>query len=140
MKRRRAREYALQFLFQSDFIDKKQIKNNLKQFWADKEKDPEIKKFANDIIEGTLSMLDEIDPLIKKAAENWVLDRMAAVDRNILRCAVYELIQRKDIPPAVTINEALEIAKKYSTLESASFINGILDKIAKKAKPKQKAK
>jgi len=140
MKRRRAREYALQFLFQSDFRDGNHKKNNLKQFLSEKEKDPEVKKFAKEIIEGTLSMLDEIDSLIKKAAENWVLDRMAAVDRNILRCAVYELIQRKDIPPAVTINEAIEIAKKYSTLESASFINGILDKIAQKAKPKQKAK
>jgi len=140
MKRRKAREYALQFLFQSDFGDKDHRKNNLKQFLSDKEKDPEVKKFASEIIDGTLSMLDEIDSVIKKAAENWVLERMAAVDRNILRFAVYELLQRKDIPPAVTINEAIEIAKKYSTLESASFINGILDKIAQKAKPKQKAK
>ncbi len=130
----------LQFLFQSDFGDKDHRKNNLKQFLSDKENDPEGKKFASEIIDGTLSMLDEIDSVIKKAAENWVLERMAAVDRNILRFAVYELLQRKDIPPAVTINEAIEIAKKYSTLESAAFINGILDKIAQKAKPKQKAK
>ena len=130
----------LQFLFQSDFGDKDHRKNNLKQFLSDKENDPEVKKFASEIIDGTLSMLDEIDSAIKKAAENWVLERMAAVDRNILRFAVYELLQRKDIPPAVTINEAIEIAKKYSTLESASFINGILDKIAQKARPKQKAK
>ena len=130
----------LQFLFQSDFGDKDHRKNNLKQFLSDKENDPEVKKFASEIIDGTLSMLDEIDSAIKKTAENWVLERMAAVDRNILRFAVYELLQRKDIPPAVTINEAIEIAKKYSTLESASFINGILDKIAQKAKPKQKAK
>ncbi|MEK6651453.1 MAG: transcription antitermination factor NusB [Nitrospirota bacterium] len=140
MKRRKAREYVLQFLFQSDFGDKDHRKNNLKQFLSDKENDPEVKKFASEIIDGTLSMLDEIDSAIKKTAENWVLERMAAVDRNILRFAVYELLQRKDIPPAVTINEAIEIAKKYSTLESASFINGILDKIAQKAKPKQKAK
>ncbi|MFA4828200.1 MAG: transcription antitermination factor NusB [Thermodesulfovibrionales bacterium] len=140
MKRRKAREYVLQFLFQSDFGDKDHRKNNLKQFLSDKENDPEVKKFASEIIDGTLSMLDEIDSVIKKAAENWVLERMAAVDRNILRFAVYELLQRKDIPPAVTINEAIEIAKKYSTLESAAFINGILDKIAQKAKPKQKAK
>jgi len=131
---------VLQFLFQSDFGDKDHRKNNLKQFLSDKENDPEVKKFASEIIDGTLSMLDEIDSVIKKAAENWVLERMAAVDRNILRFAVYELLQRKDIPPAVTINEAIEIAKKYSTLESAAFINGILDKIAQKAKPKQKAK
>ncbi len=139
MKRRKAREYVLQFLFQSDFRDKNHRKNNLKQFWADKEKDPEVTKFASDIIEGTLSTLDEIDSVIKKAAEHWVLQRMAAVDRNILRFAVYELLYRKDIPPAVTINEAIEIAKKYSTSESASFINGILDKIARNIKKKQKA-
>ena len=134
MKRRNAREYALQFLFQSEFIDNEQIKDHLKQFWADKENDAEVKKFANDLIEGTLSMLDEIDKEIKEAAEHWVLERMAAVDRNILRFAVYELIGRRDIPSAVTINEAIEIAKKYSTLESASFINGILDRVAKKIK------
>ncbi|MBI4684078.1 MAG: transcription antitermination factor NusB [Nitrospirae bacterium] len=131
MKRRKAREYVLQFLFQSEFTDKERIKNGLKQFWAGKESDPEIKKFASEIIKGTLSMLEDIDSVIKKAAEHWVLERMVAVDRSILRFAVYELLQRTDIPPAVTINEAIEIAKKYSTVESASFINGILDKIAR---------
>lgn len=134
MKRRKAREYVLQFLFQSDFGDKSGISRGLKQFWADKEKDDEVKKFATELIKGTLSGLDEIDAVINKAAEHWVLDRMAAVDRNILRFAVYELLHRKDIPAPVTINEAIEIAKKYSTAESAAFINGILDKIAKKVK------
>jgi len=136
MKRRQAREYVLQFLFQSDFRGENP-RNNLKQFWTDKrEIDPEVKKFALEIIEGTLSMLNDIDSEIKKAAEHWVLQRMASVDRNILRFSVYELLYRKDIPPAVTINEAIEIAKKYSTSESAAFINGILDKIAKKAAKK----
>ena len=139
MKRRRAREYALQFLFQSDFRDGKHRKNNLKQFLSEKENDPEVKNFASEIINGTISALDEIDSVIKKTAEHWVLERMAAVDRNILRFAVYELLYCNDIPSAVTINEAIEIAKKYSTSESAAFINGILDKIARKTKPKQKA-
>lgn len=139
MKRRRAREYALQFLFQSDFGDGKHRKNNLKQFLSEKENDPEVKNFASEIINGTISALDEIDSVIKKTAEHWVLERMAAVDRNILRFAVYELLYCNDIPSAVTINEAIEIAKKFSTSESAAFINGILDKIAKKTKPKQKA-
>lgn len=139
MKRRRAREYALQFLFQSDFGDGKHRKNNLKQFLSEKENDPEVKNFASEIINGTISALDEIDSVIKKTAEHWVLERMAAVDRNILRFAVYELLYCNDIPSAVTINEAIEIAKKYSTSESAAFINGILDKIAKKTKTKQKA-
>ncbi|TAL24025.1 MAG: transcription antitermination factor NusB [Nitrospirae bacterium] len=134
MKRRKAREYVLQYLFQADFLDKKQRKNGLEQFWSDKKEDPEVAEFATDLIKGTLARLDEIDPEIEKAAEHWAPDRMAAVDRNILRFAVYELIFRLDIPSAVTINEAIEIAKKYSTLESASFINGILDKIARKVK------
>ncbi len=140
MKRRKAREYVLQYLFQCDFRDKNSAKNNLKQFWADKEKDPDVKKFASEIIDGTLSELDRVDAAINNAAEHWVLDRMAAVDRNILRFSAYEILYRKDIPPAVTINEAVEIAKKYSTSESASFINGILDKIARKANKNQKAK
>jgi len=134
MKRRKAREYVLQFLFQSDFGNKGSISAGLKQFWADKEEDTEIKKFAAEIIKGTLSSLDEIDSTINKSAEHWAIQRMAAVDRNILRFAVYELLYRDDIPRAVTINEAIEVAKKYSTTESAAFINGILDKIAKKVK------
>jgi N utilization substance protein B len=87
-------------------------------------------KFARELVSGTLNHLDEIDSVVQEAAEHWKMERMAAVDRNILRCAVYEILYRKDIPPAVTINEALEIAKKYSSLESSSFINGLLDKIA----------
>jgi len=82
-------------------------------------------------VQGTLQHKEEIDALIRKAAEHWVLERMAAVDRSILREAAYEIMYVEDIPPAVTINEALEIAKKYSSEESASFINGILDRIAK---------
>lgn len=143
MKRRRAREYALQFLYRIDFIKVSErnnnkakgllgIKNNLEVFWADTdEKDPDTKAFAEDIISGTIKNLKEIDPLIQKVAKKWKISRMASIDRNILRFATYELLFRKDIPSAVTINEALEIAKKYSTSESAAFINGILDKIAK---------
>ncbi len=139
MKRRRAREYALQFLYRIDFINNSKKKGNLSEyreslelFWADTdEKDPDTKAFAEDIITGTIENLKEIDPLIQKVAKKWKISRMASIDRNILRFATYELLFRKDIPNAVTINEALEIAKKYSTSESAAFINGILDKIAK---------
>lgn len=140
MKRRRAREYALQFLFQSDFSNKEQAEENLKQFLAENEKDPEVTAFALKIFQGTLSMLDEIDSIIEKAAEHWVVKRIAAVDRNILRFAVFEFLRCDDIPAAVTINEALEIAKKYSTTEASAFINGILDYIAKKTSTAQKAK
>jgi N utilization substance protein B len=131
MKRRRARELALQMLFQFDFTgDSAEAGPSL----DDRREDPLVVDFANDIARGTIRNLPAIDAAIKGAAEHWVLGRMAAVDRNILRAAAYELLFRDDIPPAVTINEALEIAKKYSSGEAASFINGILDKIAKTTK------
>ncbi len=75
--------------------------------------------------------INEVDAAIKDAAEHWVLERMAAVDRNILRFATFELLYSPDVPPAVVIDEALEIAKRFSSTESAAFINGILDRIAK---------
>lgn len=140
MKRRKAREYVLQFLYEIDFtklssdISQEELKGKLNLFWKEaKEKDRSIKKFAGDIIKGTLANLEAIDSVIQSATENWRLDRMASIDRNILRFAAYELIYQKDIPPAVTINEAIEIAKTFSTVESAAFINGILDKILKNA-------
>jgi N utilization substance protein B len=137
MKRRKGREYAFQFLFQFDFTGKAPDKRDFEQFWMDKDGDPEVKKFAEDIVYGTISHLEEIDSTIEKAAENWVLERMAAADRNILRSAAYELLYRKDIPSAVTINEAIEIAKRFSTGDSAPFINGILDTIAKGIKDRR---
>lgn len=138
MKRRKAREYVLQFLYGIDFtnldkhINSKELSKKLNLFWKEAgEKDTEIKKFAVDIIKGTLANIETIDSAIQSAAENWRLDRMAPVDRNILRFASYELMYHKDIPPAVTINEAIEIAKTFSTPESPPFINGILDRIMK---------
>jgi len=131
MRRRKGREYALQFLFQFEFTGKRPDDRDLADFWSDLDGDAEARRFAEGIICGTLDNLPEIDAAIQKAAEHWVLQRMAVVDRNILRCATYELLHRGDIPSTVTINEAIEIAKKYSSIESASFINGILDKIAK---------
>jgi len=133
MKRRQAREYALQILFQIDFTEKKLGRRELDEFWADKKENREIREFAEELVKGTLGKLEDIDALIEKLAENWILGRMAAVDRNILRLAAFEILYRKDIPPAVTINEALEIAKKYSSSESAPFLNGVLDRLAKEA-------
>jgi N utilization substance protein B len=133
MKRRRAREYALQILFQIDFKGKEVNNKDLAEFWSDKQESEDVKKFAEDLVRGTIKNLDNIDSRIEKVAENWVLKRMAAVDRNILRFAAYEILYRKDIPSAVTINEALEIAKKFSSSEAAPFINGILDRLAKEA-------
>jgi N utilization substance protein B len=128
MKRRRAREYALQILYECEFSG---TEPDYGRFFEGRTEENEVVEFARGIVSGTLEHLAEIDSIIRETAEHWVLERMAAVDRNILRAAAYELIYDKDVPPAVAINEALEIAKKYSTAESASFINGILDKISR---------
>ncbi len=130
MKRRLSRGYALQLLFQYDFThrDPSEI---ISEFWQDKKVDKAVSDFANNIFRGTVKNLKQIDNVIKETAEHWVLERMAIVDRNIIRLASYEILFRDDIPPIVSIDEAIEIAKKYSSSESSSFINGILDKISK---------
>jgi N utilization substance protein B len=143
MKRRRAREYALQILFQLELAGTELNDALLKEFWNGINHEPDdVKDFTHRIVRETLDNLETIDATIKKAAQHWSLERMAAIDRNILRAATYELLLRTDIPNTVIINEAIEIAKKYSTQESASFINGILDRIASGApvKPKTRSK
>lgn len=134
MKRRKAREYALQILFQIDFISGNVGDESFERFWSDKKESADVKKFTEELVRGTISKLDEIDLIIERATESWPLKRMATVDRNILRFATYEILYRKDIPPAVTINEAVEIAKKFSGAESAPFINGILDRLSKETR------
>ncbi len=141
MSRRRAREYALQMLFQYEFT----ASRSFQDIPADNDKDesdrpdgfiqePEnIRLFSEELFRGTVMHREEIDRAIQAAAEHWQVERMMTVDRNILRLAVFELLYRKDIPAAVTIDEALEIAKKFSSQESASFINGLLDRIARGA-------
>lgn len=139
MKRRNAREYALQFLFRIDFsagtpdqAQRGSLEDDLSLFWEiSGEKDPHVRQYAESLIKGTLQHIASIDAILQSVAERWNLLRMASVDLTILRFASYELLYRPDIPPAVTINEAIEIAKKFSTADSASFINGILDKISK---------
>jgi len=131
MKRRKAREYALQLLFQTDFTQGKLNSKDIKEFWSDKKEVKDVKDFTEDLVRGTLGRLNEIDTIIETVTENWLLKRMSAVDRNILRFAAYEILYRKDIPSAVTINEAIEIAKKYSSTEAAPFLNGVLDRLAK---------
>jgi len=127
--RRKAREFALQLLFQLDF-DRDNPQDKIDMFWQAQTCPPQIKEFANQLVKGTLDNLERIDQHIAHQAQNWRLERMAVVDRNILRFATYEILFREDIPPKVSINEALEIAKKYSTPDAVRFINGILDKIA----------
>ncbi|NBR86993.1 MAG: transcription antitermination factor NusB, partial [Verrucomicrobia bacterium] len=85
--------------------------------------------FADPLIKGTLEHRTEVDAVIQKFAKNWDIGRMATVDRNILRLAIYEMLHRDDIPPVVSINEAVDIAKKFSTDDSGKFVNGILDKV-----------
>jgi len=131
MKRRKAREYALQVLFQLDIRKEKPTATVLKHFWAEYNPDEEVKAFAEEIVKGTFKHLVKINDLIHQCAKNWSLDRMAVVDRNVLRMAAYEILYRMDIPTSVTINEAIEIAKKFGTDESGAFVNGILDRVAR---------
>ena len=131
MKRRRAREYALQLLFQLELAGSELNNDILQEFWEGNDEDRDIKEFTYNIVKNTRDNIKTIDEAIKKAAAHWSVDRMAVIDRNIIRAATYEMLYRTDIPPQVAINEALEIAKKYSTEDSAPFINGILDKIAR---------
>ena len=152
-KRREARERAVQFLFQHDINPPEDLEGALDQFWdsqraaaiaEDKgmatwgqpielppptEDEAALRLFAEPLIRGALEHRGEADEIIKKHAQNWDLHRMAAVDRNILRLAIYEMLYREDIPPVVSINEAVDIAKKFSTQDSGRFVNGILDKV-----------
>lgn len=130
MKRRRSREYALQLLFQLEISGAELTGEVWDEFWNRLDEDDEVREFTHEIVKSTKAHMSELDNIIKKAAQHWAIERMAVIDRNILRAAAYELLFRPDIPASVSINEAIEIAKKYSTQESASFINGILDKIA----------
>ncbi|HTG00060.1 MAG TPA: transcription antitermination factor NusB [Nitrospirota bacterium] len=131
MKRRKAREHALQILFQLDVRKEKPSAVVLRHFWNEYEADAEVRGFAEEIVKGTYKHLSKINGLIHQCAKNWSLERMAVVDRNVLRMAIYEMLYRMDIPTSVTINEAIEIAKKFGTDESGAFVNGILDRVAR---------
>jgi|SRR5436190_5120685 len=152
-KRREARERAVQFLFQHDLNPPEDLDAALEQFWQTQhaaaiagEKgvatwgqpvetppptsdEAAVRVFAEPLIRGALENRDEADAIITRHAKNWELRRIAAVDRNILRLAIFEMLHRDDIPPVVSINEAVDIAKKFSTQDSGKFVNGILDKI-----------
>jgi N utilization substance protein B len=133
MKRRKAREFALQILFQLDIRKEKPTLTLFKRFWTEFEPDDEVRAFTEEIVKGTFKHLKVINEKILASAKNWSLDRMATVDRNVLRMAAYEILYRMDIPPSVTINEAIELAKKFGTDESGAFVNGILDNVARMA-------
>jgi len=129
-KRRKARELALQALYQVDFYGGEN-RPGLELFWEEQKAGPEIRNFAQQLVEGALRRQSEIDRLIEKHSEHWKLSRMSRIDRNILRLALSELLEMDDIPYKVTIDEAIELAKKYGTSESGAFINGILDQVLK---------
>ena len=130
--RRKARECALQMLFQWD-LGKGAPESVEELFWSNTRwiEDEEVRAFAGALFRGAAAGIEEIDSLIRKHAEHWRMERMAAVDRNILRVGIYELTHRKDTPPAVVINEALEVAAKFSGEDSVQFINGVLDSVRK---------
>ena len=133
-KRRKARELAMQILFQLDnrgVLYGNNSKEQIDLFWQDTLCKQEIKEFSQNLVLGTIKELIWIEKYIIKYAENWDLLRMPGVDRNILRLATYEMLYMEDIPIKVTINEAIDIAKNYGTDDSARFINGLLDKISK---------
>ncbi len=127
--RRQAREFAAQFLYQHD-LGGGTVEEALALFWqTQSDVSDAVRKFAEELIRGCVEKRPDIDEKIKKYTEHWELQRIAAVDRNILRLAIYEMLFRDDIPPVVSINEAVDIAKKYSTHESGAFVNGILDRL-----------
>lgn len=151
--RREARERAVQFLFQHDLNPPENLEQALNHFWdsqrtaviADDKGEAKwgektelppptaaeaaMRLFADPLIRGTLEHRADIDSKISHYAKNWDLHRMAVVDRNVLRLAIYEMLYREDIPPVVSINEAVDIAKRFSTEDSGKFVNGILDKV-----------
>src|SRR5258706_15822701 len=152
-KRREPDERAVHFLFQHDLNPPADLQAALEHFWESQRAaaiaedkgiatwgetvelppvttdEAAMRLFAEPLIRGTLEHRDEADGIITKHAKNWELHRIAAVDRNILRLAIYEMLHRDDIPPIVSINEAVDIAKKFSTQDSGKFVNGILDKV-----------
>ena len=128
--RTRGRECALQALYQLDTTggDPRQaVRAVLAHF---EEADAETERFADELVRGVQSERAQIDTLIQQTSTNWKLERMARVDRNILRLAVYEILRRADVPVRVTLNEAVELGKKFGSEESSAFVNGVLDRIA----------
>jgi N utilization substance protein B len=134
-RRRKSREVALQFLYELDLHNETDPAGRAAEFWAGHPVDAATRTFAEALVGGVAQHRDEVDGIIGRYAEHWDLDRMAVVDRNILRLAVYELLWHAEVPAKVVINEAIEIAKKYGTRESSRFINGVLDRVHKELRP-----
>jgi N utilization substance protein B len=131
-RRSRAREVALQLLFQRDH-NPGVLRPGLERFIADRLRDDELRPFCLGLYDGVLAHLEEIDQRLTVSADNWRLPRMATVDRNVLRLGAYELLFAQETPPAVAFDEAIELARRYGSADSASFVNGVLDRLRREA-------
>ena len=129
MRRRAARQFAVQLLFQRDYNPELDIAVVFRDFWKDNPAAPATHMFAEELVRGTIANLPQIDERIRKVAANWDLERMGGIERNVMRLAVYEMLCRDDIPPIVSINEAVDITKAMNDDKAGKFVNGILDRI-----------
>jgi transcription antitermination factor NusB len=127
-RRTRAREYALHVLYMAD-LRGEEAYGDAEAYVGGEARDPEIRAYALALVGGVRAHREEIDGWIRRTAKNWDLERMAVLDRNVLRLGIYELLHSEEVPPKVAINEAIEIAKRYSTTQSGAFVNGILDRV-----------
>ena len=134
-KRRSSRELAIKFLYQYEF-NEGNLKDQMKLFLERNPSQGEVGDFMKELVGSILEQIKEIDKIVQRFSDNWVLDRMTVIDRNILRMGTCELLFNFSTPPKVAINEAVDIAKKYSNKDSPEFINGILDKIYKEVSQK----
>ena len=133
-KRTRARELVLRALYLVD-VRGPEAGAQVPAFFAGETADPDVLQFARELFDGCIANRDELDRNIAVVAENWEIHRMAVIDRNILRLGTYEMMFVGDIPPKVSINEAIDLAKRYSTADSGAFVNGILDKLRRQLRP-----
>ena len=129
--RRDAREAAVQYLYQKE-LQGDVNDAGLEEFYKIRGVSPSARRFCDELLRGWASHANEIDETIRRHSQNFEFQRLSAVDRNVLRIACHEILHCPDMPPAVAINEAIEIAKKYSTADSGRFVNGVLDSILKK--------
>jgi N utilization substance protein B len=128
--RHESRLWAVQFLFQRDF-NQGELAEALEEFWRERKAGPALRTFAEDLIKGVEAHRSDLDERLQELAEHWQVHRMGAVDRNVMRVALFEMLHREDIPPVVSINEAVELAKELSGDESGRFVNGILDRASR---------
>jgi len=125
-----SREAALQMLFAMEANTSATTAQVISSFWRETPGDPEGREYADRIVEGVASDLTAVDEAIKSASTNWRLERMARVDRNVLRLGAWELLKSPDVPRAVVLDEAVELAKRYGSEDSGAFVNGVLDRVA----------